>query len=121
MSRDQRHSGELVQGLAGTMVGQLEGQLRGFLEQYAEEGSLNLRSFHSWSSRIITWLPAKKTCAHMLVGPLRDLVRRQASIVCPLCTTGIWGRTGRRKRAETQILWKMEHLVLSVGCSHGFM
>lgn len=47
MSQDQRHSGELVQGLAGTMVGQLKGQLRVFLEQYTEEGSLNLRSFHS--------------------------------------------------------------------------
>lgn len=81
MSRDQRHSGELVQGLVGTMVGQLEGQLRVFLEQYTEEGSLNLRSFHSWSSRIITWLPAKETCAHMLVSPLRGF-SEVASIYC---------------------------------------
>lgn len=88
------------------MVRPREGQLQILLEQGAEEGSLNLRRFHSWPGCIITWLLAKETCACLLFSPRWDLVRWQVAIVCPLCTfagTGIWGREGRGERAETQI------------------
>lgn len=46
-----------------------------------------------------------------------------ASIYCVpiMYVRSDWGRKRRRKQAQAQILWKMEHLALSAVYSHGFM